>query len=190
MGDSEIAELCSKIYSQHKQALDLIYEHNLNSGSENVEFVKELVKRAKPYGLELDYRQKNLIRFAVTEWDSLPFQKTCTRWTRSNRILLFEFKNESPDISLYLTVGPGELSIKQAIYDALQFLDIVGVAETRPAKGEGWHFLVKQPIVDLAEIGDSTKELTDEIEGFWNRFLVRDLPLIKQAIVNQFRARE
>jgi hypothetical protein len=61
-----------------------------------------------------------MIRFAPKEWDDLEFQKTCQGWTKSNRILLFQFWNVPEYLVLELFVGPGNEKLKQEIYQAIK----------------------------------------------------------------------
>jgi hypothetical protein len=48
VSDSEIAELCRKIYSKHQRALDLIFEHRPDLQLEIANKLKEIIEDAKP----------------------------------------------------------------------------------------------------------------------------------------------
>ena len=65
--ESEISELCRRIYSKHKQALDLIYEHR----PDRQQIVRELLEdwiRQNP-DLELDHCSKSYVRFIPKKLD-------------------------------------------------------------------------------------------------------------------------
>jgi hypothetical protein len=47
VSDSEIAELCQKIYQKHQKALDLIFEHRPDLQSKLAETLKEMILKAK-----------------------------------------------------------------------------------------------------------------------------------------------
>ncbi|MFE1747425.1 PD-(D/E)XK nuclease family protein [Coleofasciculus sp. H7-2] len=185
--DSEIAELCRKIYKQHKQALDLIYEHRPNLASEVADFAKKLIQDAESHGLRLDSysNSKNLVRFCVAEWDDFPFQRTCNNWAGSKRILRFEFKVEPSEVILVLTIGPGNLSIRQDIYNALAAYNIAGFTAVKPENEKGWIYIIKQPIMEVIDPEVSIDGVVGEIQDFWEHFLTIDLPVIKKAITEK-----
>lgn len=117
--DSEISRLCQKIYAQHRQALDLIFEHRPDQAVEVAEFLKQSIEdRKDSFDLELDHSTKSCIRFAVKAWDAYPQQKMGqNQWTSSDRVLLFEFINRGDYMRLVLVLGPGKEGFRQAMFD-------------------------------------------------------------------------
>ncbi len=188
--DIEIVELCRKIYKQHKQALDLIYEYGPNLGLEIAEFAEKLIQQTK--GLECDFHMKGktqkLIRFTVPEWDNLPFQKTCEKWTGSKRILLFQVQAEPPSVYIDLWIGPGELKNRQAIADALSTTSLPGTQNIQLGNGKGWTQIFKRSCLENVDLGSSMSEIQVELEQQWQKFLLEDLPVIKAAIAQKFAA--
>jgi len=180
---SEVDILCQTIYQRHKKALDVIYQHRQNLDSSLPNFLKQLVVQSK--GVEYDSKFKNLIRVAVKDWDAYPFQKTCTGWTWSKRILMFELEVAPSGIFLYLTLGPSELSTRQNIYQALKDSSVLGFQDNKPVQKSGWVVIFKQPILeDLYIEGFVEQALKDKIQDAWDCFLNNELPLIKQAMAN------
>jgi len=96
MSESDIADLCRKIYKQHRQAIDLIYEHRPDLRSDIEAYLTQLIQESpESQNLELDSIQGRWIRFAPKEWDELIFQSTCSSgWSTKNRALLSGGMNE------------------------------------------------------------------------------------------------
>ncbi len=180
--DSEIAELCRKIYNKHKQALDLIFEHRPDVQSEIAKFVEELVN--KEAELVLDHSSKRFIVFAVEEWDKFPFQMTAYEGTKSKRILLFAFDNLPDNLFLSLVICPGNPSIQQDIYQIAKDNPANFLNMDRKLKNK-WTAIDRRQILkptdyDNADIEDLTKKVQDK----WQQFFDHDLPTIQKIIRN------
>lgn len=182
MTNSDIAILCQKIYRQHQQALDLIYEHRPDLQSEISIFVKKMIQDDLHKGIETDDFSKRYIRFAPTEWDDLEFQKTCKNWTKSNRLILFEFVNEPQYLGLHLVIGPGDNKIKDKILNALSELDISSVMKV-DLKENGWNHVIKTTILDSLNYVDADLEIIKKsIRYFWFNYINNELDIIRKAI--------
>lgn len=192
MSESDVAELCRKIYKQHRQAIDLIYEHRPGFRSEIEEFIGQMIQDdAKNANLEKDDSTQLWIRFSPKEWDESDCQKVCEKWTNSLRILLFEFWNESQSLKLRLVIGPGEKQTKLAIYEKLQELNIAGFKKLRANQLAGieqkWSFVFEKQILDSSDYEDEDLEgLQEKIKVFWDKFINGDLKTIREAVVNAF----
>ena len=114
MPDSEIEEICKKIYAKHQQALDLIFQYKPDIELEVSEIVRDLVKRYDE--LILENAGKTYIRFASKALDNL-VPKKGQGWVSSNRILLFEFANYYKRGVLRLYIGPGESEIRNKLHN-------------------------------------------------------------------------
>ena len=137
VSESDIAELCRKIYKQHRQAIDLIYEHRPDLRSDIADFLGTLIKEClQDKDINQDDSDRRYTRFAPKEWDNLEcngliFQRSCQGWTRSQRIVLFEFVNEPQSLRLHLVIGPGDIEVKRALYNELRELKISGSQESQ-----------------------------------------------------------
>jgi hypothetical protein len=188
VSDSEIAELCRKIYNKHKPALDLIFEHRPDLQSELAEFLKTLIhKDAELHKLVLDDSPKRYIRFADVELDRFPAQRSAHNWTSSKRVLLFEFFNFPKNLSLVLDVGPGDIeSVHCSLYEMSQKnLHIFNKTKLK----DKWMFIYKKDILEGIdyEITDS-EELKQKVQAAWENFLSRDLPVIRELTTKVFEA--
>jgi hypothetical protein len=148
MSDSEIAQLCRKIYKQHRQAIDLIYEHRPDFQLEISDYLQQLIEENQDKEIEKDDCSKKHPRFSPKEWDRLEFQKTGDNWTDSKRILLFEFWNDPEYLGLNLCIGPCDEKIKQLIYKEVKSLEISGIHNYKgQLSGSNFHYIVRIPIL-------------------------------------------
>ncbi len=184
VSSSEIAELCQKIYRQHQQALDLIYEHRPDLQSDISEFLQQIIRDHQQDDLEKDDCTKRYIRFAPKEWDSLAFPKTCEKWTSSQRILLFEFVNEPQYLGLHLVIAPSDQEIKQNIYQPIEKLKISGTVKSKLNPG-GWSPIWKLKILDNSDYSEGDWEnVQDKIKSSWDKHLNHEVKQIREAISN------
>ncbi|MGC1627932.1 MAG: PD-(D/E)XK nuclease family protein, partial [Candidatus Acidiferrales bacterium] len=95
VSESEIAELCRRIYRKHKDALDLIDEYKPDQQATIQSFLDGLIESAPE--LILDFSSKRYIRFSLKNWARLPSGQG---WTASGRMLLFEFQNLPDSLKL------------------------------------------------------------------------------------------
>jgi len=181
VSESEIAELCQKVYQQHQRALDLIFEHRPDLQSDLADELRKLVERASPHGLVADRTTKRYVSFAPAEWDSFPAQHSSRGWTESNRILLFTFENSADQLVLKLTLGPGPQSIRKAIYDFSTEYPQVFRGKLKRLRMK-WTQLYKMRILSRQDYDDADiGTLTKKVQKQWSRFLDEDLPAIRQA---------
>lgn len=114
VGESEIDKLCTRIYNKHRQALEMLFERRPDRQSDIRALLEQLIKSDPDF--ELDDCSKTYIRFAPSSWTS-PQLRTGTGWTKSGRILLFQFDNLPDSLRLVLTIGPGDPSVRSRIWE-------------------------------------------------------------------------
>lgn len=126
--DEKMAELAEKLWSQHREALEFLADYRPDTDGglfgqlfENREHIAERMTAAS--GLKIvadDSTRSKLLHFAVEDWDNLPGFKSDQNWTKSNRLMLFEFARGSKQrLHLRLVLGPGEQGIRQRYYQAM-----------------------------------------------------------------------
>ncbi len=130
-------------------------------------------------GLELD-SGKTKPRFAVREWDT-PALRTASGWTRSKRILLFEFWNDPGSLRLALVIGPGAEETRQKLLDiARANPNVFDVPRSLKVK---WTLIFSRPFLEQEMYEDATdSEREREIRKHWAEFLKHDLPQIKAVL--------
>jgi hypothetical protein len=186
VSESEIADLCRRIYRKHQRALDLIYEHRPDRQADLREFLEGLILEQPTLVLDAG-GNKTYTRFIPTEWDIEALragEEWAGQWTKSRRMLLFEFNNRPDGISINLYVGPGPAEIRQKLLD-------MALRNGRPFRPRGkvlhrkWNSVFSSRFVSLrseAQEGEDEEEIKHEIRKRWEQFLEEDLPKIDEAI--------
>jgi len=177
VSDSDIAQLCRQIYKKHRQALDLIFEHRPDSHSRQAEMVKGLIADAADAGIVPDRMGKSNVNFALAEWDARQWQQEGIGWTKSNRVLLFEFQITDKASFMILYVGPAHPATRQAFFTAF--------CEPKPKLPGGASKITKaytrvyrKKWFDI----EATEELLARLEKKWRAFLKNDVPDVRKIV--------
>lgn len=179
--ESEIAELCKKIYHKHQRALDLIYEYVPDRQNEVSEILKKLVLE-NPI-LDLDRCVKTGVNFGLKEWD-VPILLQGQGWSPSGRILLFEFANNPNNFNLHLIIGPGPIETRQKLFNMASL--------NHPFKpafkvlGKNWSTIFVRSFLTSSVYQNALlDQLEEEIRKKWDQFLEHDLPEIRAALLKE-----
>ena len=130
----------------------------------------------------MDHSGKGYVRFAHSEWNAIPAQPSGKGWTRSGRILLFEFENAPDRLQLKLLIGPGPDEVRQAIHRVVSRFHRVFRGRTSKLYPK-FTTIYKQRLLTQRDYEDADVEtLTEKVQTQWKRFLGRDLPAIREAI--------
>ncbi len=174
VGDSEIARLCQQIYRKHQRALDLIYEHRPDNQALTKDLLEALIKDEP--GLKLDGGGKTKPRFAIQEWDTSALL-TGSGWTKSGRILMFEFWNYPDGLWLSLLVGPGSDETRQKLFNMVRANpDVFDISSNL---GNKWTGILTRAFLEQGTYSNTDHEDREkEIRKRWAEFLEADLPRI------------
>ncbi len=172
VAESEISQLCRRIYEQHREALDLIYEHRPDRRSTTSQFLEVLVREHPE--LEIDTATKSLVRFWVKRLDA-PLLRQSEKWTPSKRILLFEFDNGPQQLNLWLYIGPGPADLRRKLYDvALSKKPLKPLDAFRPK----WNAIFNLPLMRADSYEKPQPEFEETLRAQWSQFVANDLPAI------------
>lgn len=184
VGESELTELCRRIYLKHQRALDLIYEYRPDRQAELFELLTQFIKAEAV--LVSDYSSKSYVRFVPKRWDESAPLRSGKGWTRSGRLLLFEFHYRGNDLRLKLTIGPGPREIRQRLL-TLALTHRPPFTVTDATLYEKWNMIYDRPMVkDALSLDKSLDEVEEHLRKRWAEFLEHDL----QAIEAEMRAQE
>ncbi|HLA82184.1 MAG TPA: hypothetical protein VJP78_11310, partial [Thermoleophilia bacterium] len=187
MPDTEIQELCRRIYRKHQLALDLIYEHRPDRQAEMRDALLKMIEADPDF--TLDRSSKDFIRFHPVSWARPELQRS-RGWTRTGMILLFEFWNSSRwnpnSLGLKLTLGPGDEGVRRQIYEVTTQ---AGRPFTLGTKGlaEKWLKVFSKEILSSADYDDLDLEaIQSRLQEAWSAFKSNELPRIREVIDRVF----
>jgi len=184
MEDSEVQNICRRIYKRHKQALDLIFEYKPDKQLEVYELLVDIIE--KDADLTLDDSSKSNIRFIANDLDFIP--KLGDGWTKSKRMLLLYIGNNAKGANLYLIIGPGQEELREELHEAARkdssFFSLV---KNKRNLGKYWSSVYKKSMLkakdyeerEIDEIGDILKEKLKQ-------FKETDLPKIVRLFRTSF----
>jgi hypothetical protein len=180
VSESEIAELCRKIYRKHQRALDLIYEYRPDLQEALRDLLENLVQEQPD--LDMDHCTKSFVRFVPREWD-VPLLMEGEGWTNTNRMLLIEFQNFADRLKLTLAIGPGPEKTRRKLYEMAN--QNAPLKPTR-AFGSKWNRIYNRNWLSPRDYEDADiEEMISEIRKKWDQFLERDLPQIRKVVNSQ-----
>lgn len=183
MPDSEIAEICQRIYHKHKAALDLIFQYKPDKEAEVSNIVQEIIQ--KHNNLILDTLGKTVIRFTSKRLDDI-VPKEGEGWTVSKRVLLFEFGNWDYKLVLRLYIGPGNDEIRNRLYQIAQ-MDTKLFNKSARKLGTKWLAIYQKEYLKPKEYEElGTEELTEQISQRFEVFLSDDLTRIESHLSNKW----
>ena len=171
--ESEVQELCRRLYQNHRRALDLIFEHRPDLQTEVFQTIQKCIgSLAKSRGdLITEKSVKSHIRFLPKDMDIVPHQGS-GEWTDSKRILLCEIVNSGGKVELQLALGPGSQQIREMVFDKAK---TVTGAFGRPKSsklGKKWNTFSLETWISPNEYeGMDVEELTQRINERMVAFL-------------------
>jgi hypothetical protein len=148
--DSEVQAICKKIYSQHREALELIWKNIPDAQMKIGTCLQEAIRNDPDY--ILDSSARTYIHFIPQSMDYVPHDGAET-WVKSKRILLFEIYNGSERVAISLIIGPGPQEIRQKLYNFAK-ANIELFAGARRKLTPQWCSIYTTPLLSKKEIDD------------------------------------
>lgn len=177
--DSETAELCRRIYREHKLAIELILAHAPNRIIEIRDYLIELIEATPEVVYEGSPKVLH-IQFAVQEWDR-PWLLSARNWTKSNRALLFQFSNSDDWLGLDLVLGPAPSSTRSLLLDhAFERMPPFRVLERQSKR---WTVIFRKDFLTAEQVSQiEFDEVQRQIREKWLEFLETDLPALLKGL--------
>jgi hypothetical protein len=176
--DSEIADLCRRIYHRHQRALDLIFEHRPDRLAEVQALLVDLVQFRDD--LILDTASKQLVRFGHVAWEGLP---KAQGWTRSGRMVLFQFESYLDRLDLTLYVGPGPAEVRQRLIELATMHQPPYRVSKRIGVHQKFKLIFSRRILKPEDYQDAAlADLEARIAAQWEEFVDRELPELVSPI--------
>ena len=192
LDNSEIRQLARTIYTQHRDAIELIYRYKPDYQVETMEILNEVIPENLA-GLVWDSDNRNATigvsttRFFPSEWSDFASLKAETRWlgpsgSRSKSFLLIEVKLTRSNLSFNFTLNtrssPESELIRQEM-DA-RLTEVLGRGQS-----DGPHrvFPVGSNILNQSDFENWDEEaIRAKIEAWVSGFAVREYPRIRDAV--------
>lgn len=185
MGESELEKICREIYFKHQKALDLIFEYKPDLYSEISNYIQELVNASERFYLDLS--TKTYIRFISKSLDEL-IPKEGQGWTKSNRILLWEFQNRDDKLVLKLIIGPGNKEVRKKLYNISGSHKLL--FKSRKSLTESYTLIYSTEILAknfLKEQDDlEINKIKDKIKHKWEQLVSGDIKEIENILHEEF----
>ncbi len=178
--NSDVQEICRKIYKSHKKALDLIFEYRPDRILEISSCLVDIINKYAPE-LILDHSSKSFVHFIPKSLDDLISEKG-TGWTKTGRILLFQITLRPGKVNLHLVIGPGPQEIREKLYAiAKGNPDVFKVSKSKFTKQ--WSRIYRKPLLSSKEYEDKEiEEIRELLEEKLQKFKDSDLPKIEDEI--------
>ncbi len=166
--ESEIQELCRRLYKNHRKALDLIFENRPDRAAEVRQITEGYI--ASRDDLIADDSSKTCIRFLPHCMDSLPHEGS--GWTSSKRIVLCELENrENFGLRLKVILGPGNQELRQKVYIKARSVPRV-FGRPKPKLSSKWHTFFSIPWLSKKDYDElDEEEIRQKIDEKMEEFL-------------------
>jgi hypothetical protein len=173
---SELQQLCEAVYFKHRDVLDKIFEFKPDLQVILREYVKGLIGTETQKFVIDPNKDKDHIRFAAREWDSIEqLKEDHDSW---GRILWFQFYNVPDSLKLRLIIGPGDRNVRQKLLDVALENNTVLKATDR-SLGTYWNSIYSRPILSKSFLADPRmSEVEEMVKKERKQFLESDLPNI------------
>lgn len=195
----EIAKLASQIYLEHREAIELIYQHKPDYPTTIRQVIKEAISQQE--GWLLDVEDNRHVRFRPADWDRFESQRNGNGWGEDTPLLLFEVLCPREPLETkgpFLTLGESNdqnSNIRRQLFEtARQDPRTFKLVQT---SFRGWYMALhdqQQPLLEESDLsagwadGTTHDKLTATVEDFARN----EFPLINEAVIEcfeQFEAR-
>jgi hypothetical protein len=177
--DSEVQALCRQIYDKHRSAIDALFEHKPDRALEVHDILLKIIKE-HTY-VEHDHSSKAAIRFIPKKLDFIP--KVGDGWTKSKRLLLFEFENYGR-LRLKVLLGPGNADVRAKYHSLISTHPKVFNRADQQLYPKWWMFHVDNWINKNQYTDLSLSDLEEEIRKHWDRFFTKSYPKLESILVD------
>lgn len=104
--DLELEKICENLFKEFKNALNIIFQYKPDIHSEIQKIIIQLIKSNED--LILGNTTKHIIKFTSKKLDNLIPKEGALKWSKEDRVLLFEFKSDNYKMKLQLVIGPAK----------------------------------------------------------------------------------
>ncbi len=114
-----IDELAYQLYNNHREAIDRIIRAKDLPSAITLDIVDSVMEGYVPY-LQRDFHFRDGRRFFSPDLEEIPELKDGKGWTKSGRLVLFEFWHGEELLRLAVVVGPGPQETRERLHELSQ----------------------------------------------------------------------
>lgn len=172
--ESEIGELSQLIYSKHRQALDLLFEHRPDTQAELRRIVEDIISEDPDFEFDAS-SGKSYVNFFPRSWTSPQLRQAGAEgW-----ILKLMFQNRQDSLTLHLEILPGDTAVRSRIHEVARASPIFKA----PAKlSPQFCRIFKRDFLQSADYDQSLEWLEDQIKLKMQAFKKNDFAQIDKVI--------
>jgi len=185
MEDSEVQEICRRIYKSHKRALDLIFEYKPDKQREIFEYLVETIEKDPDLILDKDDSRKSHVRLMAKSLDFVP---NVGIELKSGRILAFSIyiAYEKNEVGLSLEICPGPQGIREKLYSVTNSNPKVFNVSKRKLSPK-WLAVYSTKLVRAREYEEKEiDEIKDILKEKLEKFKETDLPKMVELFKESF----
>ena len=189
----EVAKLASQIYLEHREAIELIYQHKPDYPTTIRQVIKETISQQE--GWLLDVEDNRNVRFRSADWDRFESQRNGNGWGEDTPLLLFEalctrepLETKGP----FLTLGESNdqnSNVRRQLFEmARQNPKVFKLVQNSL---RDWYMALhdqQQLLLEESDLsaawadGTTHDKLTEIVEDFARN----EFPLINKAVIERF----
>ena len=189
MPETSLSQLARKVYLEHREAIDLIWENVPDWVADSKPWLREAITQQPGWLLDLEDERRNYIRFRTEDWNRHDAMQTEGGWSpTSNTLLRFEFTFEDGNPYLQLALSP-----KNETNDVLRHKLFEAVRQnpqlfkpTANSLPDGWVQLHQSDcILDESDFGVGWDDGTtrSKLEKWIDDFAAHEFPAMNEVIV-------
>lgn len=181
VSDSDIAQLCRKIYEEHRRAVDLIYQHRPMPHLSIRDALKSMVQEDPRFKLEVD-RAIRYMKVAVKKWEKFPVLQISDHCAL---VLVFGFSDSH--IQLSLQIGPFAPKATSTVQQQLLDMATTHRPPFQPPQETGspqYTAIYTASLLERSPLPLTVEEI-DEVRRKWLDFLDGDFQAINAVVEGQ-----
>ena len=196
MPETSIPQMARRIYLEHREAMDKIFDNKPDWVGEAKQWLKEAVELQQEW--KLDAESPAFVRFRAKDWEQYEAMRTGTGWAAqsSGALLLFQFRFDGGVPWLDLGLSPGNATnngLREKLFEAVRQHPKLFSPRTTSLT-DGWAILHYEEdyILDDADYGVGWDDGTTraKLEKWVEDFAASKFPGMNEVIVHCLREHE
>ncbi len=179
--DSQVSDLCQRIYQKHRQALDRIIQEVKEASRQ--EFLRGIIEEviSENETLILLSSAKGQILFAVRDWDNEPGLRQEVSGGKRNHILFFYMTNNQTGLKMVLYIAPGPQETRLALFNKARTSAGIFKQNLKTLRPK-WTSIYQRVLVSETALTLDDAGLEEVARNAWREFVTRDLPTLAALV--------